>query len=324
MIDKINLTTSTYITNAEKSLNYGSEQILYLGKYFTENNQQFQSRMLIKMPVLAKNYTKIMLKIYAQGSAFQDNDIKIYAYPLTKNWNQGIGKQTPKRLDDTGANWINNLNNSEWTIQGGDFSELIQLQYQLNNTCYVNQFQLTYNLTTVYDDIVDYGLIVLAKDVTGLINCKSCNTKTVFQPHLLCYISDYQYDIHDMHTIDITKSYDLYVQNLKRKYYTQQIIKFSVQLKYNQYTKLWYTTVDNNFAILPQTYYQVVDYITNKVVIPGDKDYTRMSCDGLQNYFILDMNNLHKNRQYKIVIYINDTVNNIKHKLDNKLIFNTI
>jgi hypothetical protein len=69
------------------------------------------------------------------------------------------------------------------------------------------------------------------------------------------------------------------------------------------------------------TYYQLEDYITDDVIHPFG-EYTKISCDNISNYFIIDLNTLPLYRTYRLKFKIIDS--GIPTIIDDKLTFQIV
>lgn len=72
------------------------------------------------------------------------------------------------------------------------------------------------------------------------------------------------------------------------------------------------------------TYYSVVDADTNKVFIPFDDTYTKLSCDSTSNYFNFWFDGLQPERYYKFVFKIEDNTNGTTKFYDDNFFFKVI
>lgn len=72
------------------------------------------------------------------------------------------------------------------------------------------------------------------------------------------------------------------------------------------------------------TYYSVVDADTNKVFIPFDDTYTKLSCDSTSNYFNFWFDGLQPERYYKFVFKIEDDINETTKFYDDNFFFKVI
>jgi hypothetical protein len=72
---------------------------------------------------------------------------------------------------------------------------------------------------------------------------------------------------------------------------------------------------------LSNAYYELEDYITGEVIYPFG-EYTKISCDTISNYFIMDLSTLPIQRTYKLRLKIVE--NGISTIIDDKYIFEII
>jgi hypothetical protein len=79
---------------------------------------------------------------------------------------------------------------------------------------------------------------------------------------------------------------------------------------------------DQNKYLPTTSYYQLEDYITGDIIFPFGQN-TKISCDNVSNYFIINLNTLPISREYKIKLKIVDS-DNISTIIDDKLIFEIV
>ena len=119
-----------------KDKNTGQDEILELKKVFFDRTFSYQTRVLVQFDtneiesyisssVLPNDY-QLNLRLYeTEGTSGLSEEYTIAAYPLSQEWNEGVGKESdvPKTVD--GCSWLyrKNQNGSEisWTDPGGTY-----------------------------------------------------------------------------------------------------------------------------------------------------------------------------------------------------------
>jgi hypothetical protein len=165
------------------------------------------------------------------------------------------------------------------------------------------------------NDTLDYGVIKFF----------SKETNTIYEPKLELVWDDSSFSTGSLTPVtgSAQDEYKVVVTNLKNEYVRDTKVK--IRLKGRDMYPL--KTFDRTFSYdqvkyLPATtYYQIEDYITEESIYPFG-DYTKVSCDSISNYFIIDLSTLPINRTYRLKIKIIE--NGISTILDDKYIFEIV
>jgi hypothetical protein len=159
----------------------------------------------------------------------------------------------------------------------------------------------------------------------GVIKFFSKETNTIYEPKLELVWDDSSFSTGSLTPVtgSAQDEYKVVVTNLKNEYVRDTKVK--IRLKGRDMYPL--KTFDRTFSYdqvkyLPATtYYQIEDYITEESIYPFG-DYTKVSCDSISNYFIIDLSTLPINRTYRLKIKIIE--NGISTILDDKYIFEIV
>jgi hypothetical protein len=165
------------------------------------------------------------------------------------------------------------------------------------------------------NDTLDYGVIKFF----------SKETNTIYEPKLELVWDDSSFSTGSLTPVtgSAQDEYKVVVTNLKNEYVRDTKVK--IRLKGRDMYPL--KTFDRTFSYdqvkyLPATtYYQIEDYITEESIYPFG-NYTKVSCDSISNYFIIDLSTLPINRTYRLKIKIIE--NGISTILDDKYIFEIV
>jgi hypothetical protein len=165
-------------------------------------------------------------------------------------------------------------------------------------------------------DTLDYG-------VTKFF---SKETNTIYEPKLELVWDDSSFLTGSLTPVtgSAQEGYKVVITNLKSKYVTNTKVKVRLKGR-DMYPSKSFSTVFSYDQVkyLPSgsTYYQIEDYITSEVIFPFG-NYTKVSCDSISNYFIMDLSTLPINRTYRLKIKIIE--NGIATFIDDKYIFEII
>jgi hypothetical protein len=160
----------------------------------------------------------------------------------------------------------------------------------------------------------------------GVLKFFSKETNTIYEPKLELVWNDQIFTTGSLTRVTGSASDDDYkvvVQNLKKEYPQNQKVKIRVKGRDMFPLKTFGTTFayDQTKYLPSTTYYQVEDYITGEIIFPFG-DYTKVSCDSISNYFIMDLNTLPINRTYVLKLKIVEE--GISTIIDDKLTFEII
>jgi len=159
----------------------------------------------------------------------------------------------------------------------------------------------------------------------GVIKFFSKETNTIYEPKLELVWDDSSFSTGSLTPVtgSAQDEYKVVVTNLKNEYVRDTKVK--IRLKGRDMYPL--KTFDRTFSYdqvkyLPATtYYQIEDYVTEESIYPFG-DYTKVSCDSISNYFIIDLSTLPINRTYRLKIKIIE--NGISTIVDDKYIFEIV
>lgn len=178
-----------------------------------------------------------------------------------------------------------------------------------------NGFVIHHSLTAE-NDIQDYGVLKFF----------SKETSTIYEPKLEIAYYDVLYSTGSLLPVTGSASddYKVILTNLKTKYPKNTKIKLKVKGRDMYPLKSFGNTFeyDQNKYLPTTSYYQLEDYITGDIIFPFGQN-TKISCDGVSNYFIINLNTLPISREYKIKLKIVDS-DNISTIIDDKLIFEIV
>jgi len=242
----------------------------------------------------------------------------LYAYPLLQSWNLGTGRfQLGGTSDGVSWNYTDYAGGTFWLSPcgGGSYytgSDASGSQYFNHRNADVKMDITNMVLSWLSGSIDNNGLVLLTSLETStetnnnLLQFFSTETNTIYSPYLDAYWNDSVYDTGSLTPIVSSRSYNLIIQDMGNRYKFGSIPRINVFARDNnplkgfnkgiqlsQYTTSSYIPVD--------TFYSIVDNESSEVILDFD-DGTRLSCDGVTNYFLLDTTGLPQERYYKILL----------------------
>ena len=135
----------------------------------------------------------------------------------------------------------------------------------------------------------------------GSIKFFSSDTHTIYPPTLDVLWDDSSFNTGSLEPLT-SDDIILYVKGLATEYKETSKAKVRVYGRERFPSRSFTSTPLKDVKYLPTTlYYSVVDAETEKVIIPFDTSYTKVSCDSTSNYFNFWFNGLQPERFYKFI-----------------------
>ena len=330
----------TTLYSRHPSRNTGADQILELTKVASGSaiedvlgsheswDTNFNSRILLDFDISEVSSSiasgdisnaKFYLTVKATEAIHLPIEYTLYAYPISGSWVNGTGYYNNDAAVTNGATWLyrNGLSDGvQWNVAGGDFYsasayesseafnyETPDMRMDVSNIVNAwisgsipqNGFMLKHS-TTSEDDASELGSIkFFSKD-----------THTIYIPRLEVFWDDV--DVSGTGSIsEISgEDYIVYTNNLKESYFEGETPKLRIGVR-DRFPTRSYTVTNANLTTsrLPYTsYFQIMDSVTDEVIIPFDTVGTIVSCDTTGNYIRLDMDSFLPERFYKVIFKI--------------------
>ena len=334
--------------------NAGRDEILEVGKLYYGTIKDIY-RTLIKFDVsnleTGSNW-KAYLNLKAANSEEIPLEYTIYANAVSQSWTMGTGTKFDNitsdgvswkyrngidkwvSYDTTGGTAVYTANttgsaNAEggvWYLSGSasqSFNyesddvrmDVTNLVSQWISGSFANNGMIIHHDLNAENDDLDYGVLKFF----------SKETNTIYQPKLEIVWDDSNISTGSLAPVtgSAEDGYKVDVTNLKTQYEANTKIKVRVKGRDKYPLKSFGSTFsyDESKYLPSTTYYQLEDYITKEIVFPFG-DYTKVSCDTISNYFIMDLSTLPINRTYLLKLKIVE--GGISTIIDDKLKFEII
>jgi hypothetical protein len=165
------------------------------------------------------------------------------------------------------------------------------------------------------NDTLDYGVIKFF----------SKETNTIYEPKLELVWDDSSFSTGSLTPVtgSAQDEYKVVITNLKNEYVRDTKVKIRLKGR-DMYPSKSFDRIfsyDQVKYLPATTYYQIEDYVTEESIYPFG-EYTKVSCDSVSNYFIMDLSTLPINRTYRLKIKIIE--NGISTIVDGKYIFEIV
>ena len=118
-----------------KDKNFGQDEVLEIKKVFDNRSFKYPTRALVQFDTseiqnfltannISSNQYSASLRLYeTKGTSGLSENYKIAAYPLSQEWDEGIGKENNEPKTTNGCSWKHRINNPgaeaiDWTSAG--------------------------------------------------------------------------------------------------------------------------------------------------------------------------------------------------------------
>ena len=280
------------------------------------------------------------LHLYLASAYELPSSYSLNVYPVYDSYTNGTGKYGDIPVDKSGVSWAYKdgaAASTFWTLPsnqvnmptyvtssytegyegGGSWytgSAVFDLEssqsYNINSNHDID-INITSAVTLHYSESIDNnGYIVKLTDdlefnATSSIRLKyySADTHTIYPPSLDIKWDDSTYNTGDLGTlstsiciVDITNNKGRYVNEGKQRF------RLSARPQHPVRTFTTGSIYKTNYALPQDTYYGIRDEFTEEMVIPFDKEFTKVSCDNIGPFFDIYMEGLQPERYYRLLI----------------------
>jgi hypothetical protein len=159
--------------------------------------------------------------------------------------------------------------------------------------------------------IPNYGLIVkhpdyIENNTSSFVDLKffSVDTHTIYPPTIEFKWADAVYGPTGSWSLATNDQITIVLQNNPGQFRQNEVYKVRTGVRAT-YPARQFTTSSvylNQLYLPEQSYWSLMDYKTNEIIVDFDTEYTKLSADTTSNYFFLYTSGLEVNRFYKILI----------------------
>lgn len=262
---------------------------------------------------------RFYLTIKATEATHLPIEYSIHAHPVSGSWTNGTGYYNNDFEIKNGASWLYRNGSGEgttWDTAGGDY--YTASAYQASQDFNYEKPDVRMEVSNIVNawisgSIPQHGMIIKFSDTVetdsteiGSIKFFSKDTHTIYIPRLEIFWDDT--DVSGTGSIsEITgEDYIVYAKNLRESYMEQETPKIRIGSR-PRYPARSYSVTNANLTTyrLPYTtYFQIMDSVTDEVIVPFNDPGTRISCDTTGNYIRLDMDSFLPERFYKVIFKI--------------------
>jgi hypothetical protein len=304
MIYLITASKDATVYEIDPTFNAGLDEMLQVSKAYTRLSQSDTSRTYIQfnfdsLPsyVTASSVTLQMLTYESEELPL---NYTIYAYPVTENWDMGVGNAIESIYTD----------GITWNSQPAYEPNVVATQSFSYSSADINMNII--ELYNYWSSMNNYGIRLCHTESIesssynyGYLKLYSKETNTYRQPLVKIAWDDQIYNTGSLSALPegeaVVKTTDL-----KDVYIGGSLVKINLIARKKHPLKTFdasYPYFDNRY--LPSTsYYAITDVIT-KTKLVDFSEYTKISCNGSQNYIVLDTTNYPLNRPLKLSFKIN-------------------
>jgi hypothetical protein len=297
---------------------------------------------------------KAYLKLYAAKSEAIPLEYTIYANAVSQSWSMGTGTKFDG-LTTNGISWKYRDGVSKWqdNTTGGTaiFAPGTTGSANAEGGTWYTGSQATQSFSYEPDDIrmdvtgivsmwlsgsipnngfiVRHGLSNESNSLDyGVLRFYSKESSTIYEPRLEMVWNDQVFNTGSLLPISGTVESDVFEAtkvvffNLKRKYLTDTKAKIRLKGRDQFPTKSFEAfEYDQNKYLPTSSYYQIEDFVTNEIIVPFG-EYSKISCDGISNYFYLDTTSYPIHRTYTIKVKLE--IDGVTEIYDEKITFEVV
>lgn len=291
----------------------------------------------------ANSSFRAYLKLYLANATNLNTDYTVEVRQLSQDWVMGTGKLNDLPTTQNGVCWYStssytgsiNWNSTAYykTVGGGSWTVTSGSQ----SFNYKSDKDLVADVTNIVSQwnsgsAGNNGFLVKlpvafessSATYTGL-SFFSMDTHTIYPPTLEIRWDDSVYTTGSLPVIQNNNVVVTLANNMGtfKSGNDKYMVRVNARDRYPVRTFTTSSVYTNVKALPSSSYWSIVDYKTNDIVIDYDTNYTKISCDANGNYFFLYMSGLEPERYYKTLIKTQLT-NGEVIEIDNDLIFKVV
>lgn len=315
----------TFIHNSEPSKNYGMSNQLYCFRkddHITRTLIKFETDKLEELHSDDKKL--INMKLYISVNRPMDTNFSITAYPLTKDWVEGLG--SVHNIDD-GVNWTD-TGNGEWDNEGGDYDATESYNVDINDEFQYIEINLSDYLDRIFIDGEENFGIILISNETKIIKEGTENEEEVsisnaynfamysdndpsgYDPFIQILDDDYANYGSDPEketdAIEYDGEYPIIIDPYNYKFNHEKndffMCQVNIKPRYSR-NNLFYP--ENKLRYLPDIKYKMVDESRGKVIYDYS-NYTKIPIRDRGLLLTVSTRNLNRGNYYIVMKYVHN------------------
>ena len=356
----------TFISSEVPTGNAGKDEIIEIGGYTDTTGLGETNRILIQYSTseiqdvistkIGTGSYSASLNLYLADAYAVPVNYKLYAYPVSGAWDNGVGKFGDIPTNTTGVSWKYKKAGEldAWTVTGfvanttgsylsgstpgggtwytsvGGVSQEFTQSHALNSTndvdINVTKAVQLFNAGTIDNN----GFILklpndLEYNTTSSIRLKyfGADTNTIYPPFLEFKWDDSTYNTGSLTVLSNNISI-INLTNNKGKYTDvgKQRFRLSARPKYPVRSFTTSSAYLTNYALPSSSYWGLRDENTEEMVVDFDTKFTKISCDVNGSFFDVYMDGLQPERYYRILV--KTTLDGSTTVVDNQNIFKVV
>lgn len=317
------LTENPYYTyDLAAAGNFSTSNQYFSGSDIRRSLLQFSNTDIEKLKTFALSAISASwqanLRLYLASAQNLNTTYSLEAYPVSQSWTMGTGQFAQVPESQNGVSWTYTgpyQNSNPWTITGSSYisSSAVSASQYFD---YMSNKDINMNITNMVDrwfsaSLSNYGVVVKHPDsvensTASYVDLKffSVDTHTIYPPNIEFKWADAVYGPTGSYGLATDDQITIVLQNNQGQFRRNQIYKVRTGVRATYPVRQFTTSsVYLNQLYLPKTsYWSLMDYKTDEVIIDFDTNYTKLSADTESNYFTLYTSGLEVNRFYKLLI----------------------
>lgn len=312
-----------FINSENPTSNTGKDEILEIANYKDNSNNTQISRALIQF---STEEIQHVLQVVAEGAPFEaflklflanasqvPTEFTLVGAPITKPWENGVGKFSDSPIDSTGVSWTFTRGGLQdaWDSTGGDFStgSLVSQSFNL-----YDKLDITLDVTSTIESIAsesadNYGFILKLSEsdesnqnLDSTLRYFSKDTNSIFSPQLSIKWDDSVYNTGSLDLLDDIAP-TITLSNNKFTYFTNEIVRFRLSPRPTFPTRKFTTSsiYKEIYALPIDSTWALKDESSEELIIDFDSQYTKISCDSKGPYIDIYMEGLEPERYYRLL-----------------------
>lgn len=261
------------------------------------------------------------LKLYLASAANLNTTYSIDAFALSQSWVMGTGQYAQVPESRNGASWEYTgpyQNSIPWATTGSSFLTNFSASQFFD---YMSNKDINIDITDIVEGwfayptpvvgIPNYGVLLkhptaIEFNTSSYVDLKffSVDTHTIYPPTIEFKWDDAIYGPTGSFSLATDDEITIVLQNNPGQFRRNQVYKVRTGVRAT-YPARQFTTSSvylTQLYLPPTSYWSLMDYKTDEVIIDFDTTYTKLSADTQSNYFTLYTSGLEVNRFYKLLI----------------------